>query len=50
MLYHGFADLSTVRGSGVLSPEFSCLGHLWRLKVSPGGEASSGDGMAGVFL
>ena len=48
--YHGFADLSTERDSAVMSPEFACLGHLWRLEVYPGGEARAGDGMVGVFL
>jgi len=35
--FHGFANLSTTRGEKVISPEFSCLGHQWRLDIYPGG-------------
>ena len=48
--YHGFVDLPTVKDHGVNSPEFACLGRLWRLVVYPGGAASSGDVMVGVYL
>ena len=48
--YHGFQDLTVVRGEVVVSPEFTCFGHQWRLRVYPGGHTSSGDGMVGAFL
>ena len=34
--FHGFADLSTVRGEYTKSPEFSCFGHKWKLGICPG--------------
>ena len=54
--YHGFADLPTERDSCamspscVTSPQFACLRHMWRLEIYPGGDATSGDGMVGVYL
>jgi len=47
---HGFAGLSTARGDYEESSEFTCLGHQWTLKIYPGGNASSDEGMVGLFL
>ena len=48
--FHGFANLTTTRGEYVLSPEFSCFGHQWRLKLYPGGHTVSDEGYVGVSL
>jgi len=48
--FHGFANLSTTRGEKVQSPEFSCFGHQWTLKLYPGGRASSPEGYVAVAL
>jgi hypothetical protein len=41
--FHGFADLPHERGSDVVSSKFQCLGHEWRLKLYPGGEAAENE-------
>ena len=48
--YHGFENLTVVRGEAVVSPEFTCFGHQWCLKLYPGGGSTSEDGMVGIFL
>jgi len=49
--YHGFKDLSTARNAGVASPEFTCLGNRWRLRVFPGGyHSNSNEDMVGFNL
>ena len=48
--YHGFTNLTTTRNKAVLSPEFTCFGHNWRVQVYPGGRASSDDGMVCISL
>ena len=48
--YHDFENLTTNRGEAVLSPEFACFGHQWCLKLYPGGDLNSDDGMVGIFL
>ena len=48
--FHGFASLSTERGKSVESPEFNGLGNQWCLKLCPGGDASSAEGMVSVDL
>ena len=51
--FHGFANLSTIRGESVISPQFSCLGHQWKLCLYPGGiivSHSAGEGYAAVVL
>jgi len=54
--FHGFADLTTTRGEGVISPEFSCFGHQWTLEIYPGGtseshgDEDSDEGYVTVFL
>eukprot|EP00579_Thalassiosira_antarctica_P010319 CAMPEP_0201917034 /NCGR_PEP_ID=MMETSP0903-20130614/6522_1 /ASSEMBLY_ACC=CAM_ASM_000552 /TAXON_ID=420261 /ORGANISM="Thalassiosira antarctica, Strain CCMP982" /LENGTH=387 /DNA_ID=CAMNT_0048453013 /DNA_START=14 /DNA_END=1177 /DNA_ORIENTATION=+ len=48
----GFESLpaTATRGTPVLSPEFTCFGHQWRLRVFPGGAENSEDGTVDVFL
>ena len=48
--FHGFANLSTTRGEYVTSPEFSCFGHQWVLRLYPGGNATSQQGYVAVSL
>ena len=48
--FHGFADLSTERDEPVVSPEFSCFGHKWRVILCPGGVVESDDGYVAVML
>ena len=48
--YHGFSDLSTERGARFDSPEFMLLGNQWRLKIYPGGEAATAEGMTPLYL
>ena len=46
----GFGGLATTRGELVRSPEFSCFGHQWLLRLYPGGRDSSHDGFVAMFL
>lgn len=49
--FHGFADLPVQRGWGSRSPEFTCLGHRWSLKLKPGGARSyEKKGMIAIYL
>ena len=48
--FHGFANLTTTRGEEVISPEFSCFGHQWRLVIYPGGNNNSQEGYVAVGL
>ena len=48
--FHGFANLPTIRGEDVDSPEFSCLGHQWNLDIYPGGEEDSDEGYVAINL
>ena len=48
--FHGFANLPTTRGECVESPEFSCLGHQWRLDIFPGGRDNSTEGYVAIRL
>ena len=48
--FHGFADLTATRGDAVKSPEFSCFGHQWSLKLYPGGRVNSPEGRVAVAL
>ncbi|KAL7530114.1 hypothetical protein ACHAXR_003315, partial [Thalassiosira sp. AJA248-18] len=48
--FHGFEGLDASRENIVNSPEFTCFGHQWRLRIYPGGCTTSGDGNVGVFL
>jgi len=48
--FHGFANLSTTRDIYVDSPEFSCFGHQWSIRLFPGGRAESDEGFVAVDL
>eukprot|EP00956_Cyclotella_meneghiniana_P035239 scaffold112864_cov83-Cyclotella_meneghiniana.AAC.2 len=48
--FHDFLDLTKTKNEAVYSPEFSCAGHKWMLKVYPGGESESEDKMIAVYL
>ena len=48
--FHKFADLTTTRNEHVYSPEFTCLGHRWTVKIFPGGDDGSKEGYVGMYL
>ena len=49
--FGGFADLPAVKGRDfVNSPEFTCFGHKWHVRLWPGGSRGSPDGTVAVYL
>ena len=48
--YHGFLNLPTQMDVPVLSPDFTCFGHKWRIEIYPDGNASAEDGMVSIGL
>ena len=48
--FHGFANLTTTRDESVESPEFSCFGHQWKVKLYPGGDEHTEEGYNAVDL
>ncbi|KAL7526436.1 hypothetical protein ACHAXR_001488, partial [Thalassiosira sp. AJA248-18] len=48
--FHGFEGLDTSRGAFVDSPEFTCFGRQWTLRIYPGGRTDSDDGVVSVYL
>jgi len=48
--FHGFAGLPSACGEIVVSPEFTCCGHQWRLELCPGGDDKSPREMIAVYL
>ena len=49
--YHDFENLTTTRDEAVVSSEFTCFGHKWRLKLYPGGNTTLvEDGMVSIAL
>lgn len=46
--FHNFSELSTTEL--VMSPQFSCLGYDWKLRIHPGGDGGASDGFCSVFL
>ena len=48
--FHGFANLPTTRDEFVESPEFSCFGHQWVLKLYSGGKEDSDEGFVALRL
>ena len=48
--FHDFANLSTTRGHRIASPEFTCNGHQWELRVYPGGDSDTAEGQVSVYL
>ena len=47
---HDFAKLTATKGHYVSSPEFTCRGHQWQLRVFPGGNNSAEEGQVSVKL
>ena len=50
--FDGFADLPTRKAdyNCVESPQFTCFGHQWLLRLHPGGDSRSADGKVAVYL
>ena len=48
--FHDFANLATTRNHYVPSPEFTCRGHQWELRVYPGGDSTADEGKVSVYL
>ena len=48
--FHGFPDLPTTTNECVRSPEFSCFGHQWELRLYPGGEVDTTEGYIAIEL
>ena len=48
--FDDFSNLSTATNECVYSPEFSCFGRKWRLKLYPGGDTNSGYDAVATFL
>lgn len=48
--FHGFAELTTPPGDCVDSPEFTCLGHTWKLSLCPHGYQVWCQGMVSLYL
>ena len=47
---HDFANLDTTKNHFVASPEFSCNGHQWELRVYPGGNSQAIEGKVSAYL
>src|SRR5210317_1855181 len=47
---HNFKDLPTAKNHYFETPEFSCYGHQWGLRVYPGGGGEAVEGMVSFFL
>ncbi len=45
-----FKDLPTTRDHFVETPEFSCNGHQWALKIFPGGDDEATEGYVSIFI
>ena len=48
--FHNFEGLPTERDEPVYSPEFSCFGHRWTVRIVPGGVNKSKEGYVAVYL
>ena len=49
--FNGFESLPTEKGASyVLSPRFTLFNHEWSLRLYPGGDNSSRDGMMSLYL
>ena len=47
---HDFANLSTTRDHYIESPEFTCRGHQWELRVYPGGAGGAEEGKVSAYI
>jgi hypothetical protein len=45
-----FKDLLTTKNHCVVTPEFSCNGHDWRLHIYPGGDDDAAGGWVSIYL
>src|SRR5210317_2087058 len=45
-----FKDLLTTKNHCVVTPEFSCNGHDWRLHIYPGGDDDATEGFVSIYL
>ncbi|KAL7452277.1 hypothetical protein ACHAWC_004001 [Mediolabrus comicus] len=45
-----FKDLPTTKNHCVVTPEFSCNGHQWCLRIYPGGDDDAAGGWVSVYL
>ena len=48
--FHNYADLSTTTDEHEASPDFSSLGHEWRLVIYPRGAEDSDEGYVAIML
>lgn len=49
--FHNFAEHPTTKGQYLESPEFTCNGQKWALRLYPGGNTcSDGDGYVSLYL
>ncbi len=48
--YFEVGIVAATKGDYFYTPEFSCNGHRWALKVSPRGSNHTGDGWMSIFL
>ena len=48
--FDNFANLASTTSHYVASPEFTCNGHQWQLRVFPGGDSLEVEGRVSIFL
>ena len=48
--FHDFASIRSTKGYFIESPEFSCNGHRWQLRVYPGGNKDAVEGYVSASL
>ena len=48
--FHDFANLPSERNNQTASPQFTCLGRKWELRLFPGGDETSDPGNIAVYL
>ena len=47
---HDFANLATTTSHYITSPEFTCNGRQWQLKIYPGGSSQAAEGKVSAYL
>ena len=48
--FHGFSNLSTTKNHYIASPEFTCNGHHWGIRVLPGRSSRALEGNVSFYL
>ena len=48
--FHDFANLCTTKNHSIDSPEFTCNGHQWELRIYPGGKGEAAEGTVSAYL